>query len=147
MMASRPPTAAPAPKPVRIFADPERFVDGTAWVNDWSKGERIRRGVAVSARKILPIMALPLPLALLEPFLFLIWGSVFYALLVTLAGPFLFAKYWAEESSFTRVDAPCPHCSGSGPLVPYVHTEYAPEFTVLCRECGQTSRASPRGEA
>src|SRR4051812_11922472 len=85
-------------------------VPGRAVIRRWTRPERVRRGFRLSARLLLPIMGLLLPLGFLEPFLFLIWGSVVYAAILLIAGPLLFAKYSAEEVSFFHVEAACPHC-------------------------------------
>jgi hypothetical protein len=114
---------------------------GKALVKEWTSQERIRRGFRNSFKLLSPILVVILPFAFLEPFLFMFWGSGVLFIVVAIAGPLLFAKYWGEQTSFFHVDGTCPHCKHEGRLRPYVHAVFADEFKVLCPECGETSIA------
>jgi hypothetical protein len=131
---------------VQLLGSGEESVRGRAAVKAWTHKERTLRGFRISAKMLSPIVLFMLPFAFLEPFLFMIWGSIAMAIVFLVAGPVLFGKYRAEEVSFFYVDGPCPHCHKGGRLSPFLHTEYREEFKVLCPDCGQTVTAVPTGK-
>jgi len=129
--------------PARVFGDSPEPHAAFMSVRHWPRGERMRRGFRLSFKILFPIMLALIPLGVLEPFAFMIWGSIAYGIILFIAGPMLFAKYYGEEYSFFAVETPCPRCQAPGPLRPYVSTRLEPEVTVLCGACGQTSKARP----
>jgi len=106
-----------------------------------------REAFLYGGRKSLTITGLALlallPFGLLEPFLFLIWGSVAIAILVLLVGPFLHLKYWKDRITFDYADAECPHCKKNVRLGPFVSNRLQKRIILLCRECGQTCVGVP----
>lgn len=104
----------------------------------WHGGKR--------AAKIIGIVMLALlPFGFLEPFLFLVWGSVALVILIGFVGPYLHLTYASETRSFTGVRGECPSCrSTKEPLKPYLSTRFEAEFTVICPACGQTARVRSR---
>ena len=81
-----------------------------------------------------------LPFGFIEPFMFMVWGSLAIVLLFLVVGPFLHIHLAGETRSFTEIRAACPLCQSPGPLKPYLSTRFAEKFTVLCPACGQTSQ-------
>jgi len=106
-------------------------------------------GAKKSARLVGILFLAMLPFGFLEPFLFLIWGTIATLFLVLVAGPVLHMHYSNETSTFTRVDAQCltstPPCSGKS-LHPFLSKRFDREFKVLCPTCGQTFLARPLSE-
>ncbi len=127
----------------RVFGDSPEPRDSTMSVRHWQPSERVRRGFRLSFKILFPLMLALLPFGVLEPFAFMIWGSIAYGIILFIAGPMLFAKYYGEEYSFFAVESPCPRCQAPGPLRPYVSTRLEPEVTALCGACGQTCKARP----
>jgi len=85
-----------------------------------------------------------LPLAIMEPFLFLIWGTAVAGVLILIVGPILHLKYWSETQTFDYCDALCPNCNVPTRLKSYVSRRLTDEITLLCPECGQTCRGTVR---
>ncbi len=139
----------PAPPDGRIFTTRKVLIlgssgevyPGTARVQTWTAGKRFWRGLKRSARIVGACLLVILPFAVIEPFAFLLWGSVVLGFLFLFLGPFLHLKYWCETTSFEHVESHCPSCKTSQLLRPYVSTAFEPEFTVLCPACGQTAKA------
>jgi hypothetical protein len=99
-------------------------------------------GAKRSAKYIGILFLCALPLGILEPFLFMAWGSGLLFILIVLVGPRLHMKFANETSSFTEVQAECSYCHSRAPLKPYLSTQFKSEFTVLCSACGQTIRVT-----
>lgn len=115
---------------------------GRAAIKKWTPKESFWRGFKRAARIVAILIGACLPFAFLEPFAFMVWGSVAIGTVVLIIGPILHLKYWQETESFFYVEAECPQCHQQGKLNPYVSTSFAQSFTVLCSACGQTSRCS-----
>lgn len=128
--------------PVEIRSASGEAFPATARVETRSGRQAFFRAGKRSLRWVGGVALLCLPFAFLEPFLFMIWGSVVFGVLFLLVGPFLHLMLSDEKASFTFVEGKCPHCAWSGKLKPYLSTRFEAEFTVLCPECGQTSRAA-----
>jgi hypothetical protein len=116
-----------------------REYPGRAAFKQWTPREAFIRGFRRSAKIVGVLFLLPLPLAFLEPFAFMAWGSLTLGGLVLVLGPYLHLKYWGEARSFFFVQAECPQCHCNGELAPYLSTAFLEEFTVLCPSCGQSS--------
>lgn len=129
---------------VRILSPSrETWTPGKAAVKRWTPFESFARGFRKAAKLAFILLVLPLPLAFVEPFLFMIWGSVLGLLLIAVVGPVLHFLYSAESESFFYVDGACAHCAKEGRLTPFVSTSYKSEgFVVLCAACGQNSEVS-----
>jgi hypothetical protein len=111
---------------------------GRAAFKQWTAREAFVRGFRRSARTIGVLLLIPLPFAFLEPFAFMVWGSLTIGALLLIVGPYLHLKYWGETSSFFFVEAECPHCHQSVKLTPYLSTAFVEDFSVLCPACGQS---------
>jgi len=126
-------------KAVWVLDSSLREYPGQAAFKQWTPREAFFRGFRRSARIVALLFIVPLPFAFLEPFAFMVWGSLALGGLLLVLGPYLHLKYWGETRSFFFVEAECPHCHASGKLKPYVSTSFLEEFTVLCPLCGQSS--------
>jgi len=83
-----------------------------------------------------------LPFAVVEPFLFMIWGGVLGILLVLVVGPILHFKFAQETRVFSSIEGRCPCCDCEGQsLKPYLTSKLKARFSVICEKCGQTSLA------
>lgn len=111
---------------------------GQALITRWSSREAFWRGFIRALKIVAILIGITLPLLFLEPFLFLIWGTVVIGMNLMFVGPYLHLKYWNERISFSLVEATCPHCQNSKTLKPYLSTEFKPNFVGLCPSCGQT---------
>ncbi|MGZ3698741.1 MAG: hypothetical protein ACXWPM_09270 [Bdellovibrionota bacterium] len=127
--------------PAEVSGQGSESFAGKVAYRKWERTDRIRRGFRQSARILLPIMLGALPLAVLEPFFFMVWGSVFYGAMIAIAGPILFARYWGEEATFYFVEGQCPYCRAAGRLSPFMNTAFGAEIKILCPKCGETSVA------
>ncbi len=95
-------------------------------------------GAKKSLKIIAAILAVILPFAVLEPFLFMIWGGIFLLVLFLIVGPALHYKFSQETRTFSKIEAPCPYCKQSSfPLVPYLSPKLKEQFSALCSQCGQ----------
>lgn len=131
--------------PKRLTSVPVFILDSSlkkhkarAAVKKWTPREAFWRGFRQSAKIVGILVLLPLPFAFLEPFAFMVWGSL--ALLVSLIviGPVLHLKFWSETESFFHVEGECPSCHVKTKLKPYLSKAFTPEFTAICPDCGQT---------
>lgn len=134
-------TRQPEFRKVQILSSSGDKYEGTAAVHIWTPTEAFWRGLRKSGRIVGIILLCILPFALMEPFAFMLWGSVSIGILVLIVGPVLHLKYWNESTSFEYVTGTCPGCRQSGKLYPYIHAAFEAQFTVLCKECGQTYQA------
>ncbi|MEO7162979.1 MAG: hypothetical protein ABI041_08670, partial [Bdellovibrionia bacterium] len=116
-------------KSVMILDSSLRPYVGRAAFKEWTPREAFMRGFRRSAKIIAILFILPLPLAFMEPFAFMAWGSLTLGGLILVLGPYLHLKYWGESRSFFFVDGECPHCHASGRLNPYISTAFLEEFT------------------
>lgn len=116
---------------------------GRAAIKEWTSKEAFLRGFQISAKVTGTLLAITLPFAFLEPFAFMVFGSVAIGSILLILGPFLHMKYWAEPVSFFYVESECPYCHAQCKLTPYVNTAFTSTFTVLCPKCGQTAQAQP----
>lgn len=132
--------------PVWVLEPSGTRIPGVAQVRTRSSNQAFWWGGKKALKIIGSVFACFLPLAFLEPFLFMVWGSIVLSILVLIVGPILHYRYLNETTSFEFVQAECPHCRQSTQLKPYVSTRIMERFTVLCPECGQTSGAVPRSE-
>jgi hypothetical protein len=126
--------------PVTVLAPSGEELPGWAEVSELSEKQAFWRGGRRSAKLIGVIMLAVLPFGVMEPFLFMIWGSIVFLALVLFVGPFMHLIFASETRSFAHVEAACPHCRAAGPLKPYVSTRFSEDFTALCPACGQTTR-------
>ena len=126
-------------KSVTLFDSSRRPFPGRVAFKIWTSAESFKRGFKRSLKIVSILFVLPLPFALLEPFAFIVWGSITLAFIVFVLGPYFHLKYWNEKQTFFYVQAECPSCHQTGQLMPYLSTALAQEFTVLCSGCGQTS--------
>ncbi len=99
----------------------------------WTGGKRAAKWVGIA------ILA-ALPFGLLEPFLFMLWGSLLFFVLLFIVGPYLHVRFADERVSFISVRSHCPHCQSEKPLEPYISSKFGREFKVICPDCGQTTR-------
>ncbi len=111
---------------------------GTAEVTSLSGRDAFWNGGRRAAKWIGSILLVALPFGFLEPFLFMIWGSLLLLFLFVVVGPFLHLKFSDERQSFTFVSVPCPYCESNQPLTPYLSSRFDRQFTALCPSCGQT---------
>ena len=118
---------------------------GSVEVHQLSSKEAFVRGARRSGRIIGIVALVLLPLAVLEPFLFMLWGGGAGLILLLGVGPYLHFHYWTETASFERVEAPCPSCQSRGGLRPYVSTKVEPVFSALCASCGEQVRVELAG--
>ena len=114
-------------------------------IQRWTGKERLKRGFKRSFKILFPILIGLFPFGFLEPFLFMIWGSIAVGLILFLAGPLLFSKYFSEKSSFEYVEGECPYCHAQEKLQPYLETALEEQFTVICSKCGQTAQVFIQG--
>jgi hypothetical protein len=114
-----------------------------AAIRRWTSRQAFWRGFRRALRIVGTVFLCILPLAVLEPFLFMLWGGGGTLILLGIVGPYFHMKYWDERESFFFVEGECPSCHVRGQLTPYVSTAYTEEFTVLCPGCGQTFRTRP----
>lgn len=128
--------------PVIVLDNSGLKYPGMAAIKVWTPQEAFCRGFKKSLKIVRVLLLLPLPFVFLEPFAFMIWGSLSLAGAFFLAGPFLHVYYWSESTSFFFVDAECPYCHTVGKLQPFIGTAFNETFTVLCPECGQSSQAA-----
>jgi hypothetical protein len=126
-------------KTVIVLDSSLRQYVGKAAFKQWTPREAFMRGFRRSAKIVGILFILPLPLAFMEPFAFMAWGTLTLGGLVLILGPYLHLKYWGETRSFFFVESECPHCHMNGKLNPYISTAFLEEFTVLCSSCGQSS--------
>jgi hypothetical protein len=126
-------------KSVFVLDSSLRQFPGLAAYRQWTPREAFLRGFRRSAKIVGVLFLVPLPFAFLDPFAFLVWGTLTLGVLVLVLGPYLHLKYWGETSSFFFVEAECPHCHMNGKLTPFMSTAFLEEFTVLCPLCGQSS--------
>ncbi len=126
-------------KAVTVWDSSLRQYPGRAAFKQWTPREAFLRGFRRSVKIIGVLFLVPLPFAFLEPFAFMVWGSLALGGLLLVLGPYLHLKYWGETCSFFFVEAECPHCHRNGELAPYLSTAFLEEFTVLCPSCGQSS--------
>ena len=122
-----------------LSAGRDRNYSGRAAVKRWTAREAFFRGMKKASKIAFVLLVVPLPLAFIEPFLFLIWGGVLGFLLITVVGPLLHFIYAREGASFFFVEGRCPRCETEGRLKPFVSTAYSDPFVVLCEACGQNS--------
>ena len=113
---------------------------GLAAIKKWTSKEAFNRGFKKSAKIVGTLIAITLPFAFMEPFAFMVWGSIALGITLLFVGPFLHMTYWNEPVSFFYVETSCPYCKQKVKLTSYVSTAFADEFTALCPNCGQTSR-------
>ena len=114
--------------------------DGQAATREWSSKEAFFRGLKRSSKRIGIILLAMIPLAFIEPFIFMSAGGTIMGLLVFVLGPYLHLRYWAEGISFFFVDSRCPYCPFTGKLTPYLSKAFTERFVVLCPGCGETTR-------
>lgn len=126
--------------PVQILNSAREPSPGTATIITRSSKEAFWAGGKRSAKLVAILVVAMLPFGFMEPFLFMIWGSIALVVLIFGLGPFLHLIFWGERTSFTEVQGSCPYCKDPGPLKPYLDTRFEKEVTVLCGQCGQTSR-------
>jgi hypothetical protein len=132
--------------PVTILDRQGNEFSGIADITIWNTKQAFWVGAKKSLRIIVTIGAIALPFAFLEPFLFLVWGSVLVMFLVLFLGPFLHMYFASEKISFNEILGECPYCNYHGPLKPYLSTRLESEFTVLCSSCGETVRVQSNSE-
>lgn len=131
---------------VEILSSSGEVLPGRAAFRRWTSKEAFWRGFRRSGKVVGILVLLPLPFAFLEPFAFMVWGSIAILAAFAVVGPYLHMKFWGESTSFFYVEGQCPYCQIEGRLKPYLSTHYQEKFTVLCKSCGQTSsvrRISP----
>ncbi len=138
MLKERPPAHAEI---LEVRLEGSHPSQGRALVAQWSPAARIQRGFRMSARVVGLLALIVTPFVVIEPFLAMFWGTAYGIFLVGLVGPALFVRYQNETATFFHVLGTCPECEKPGRLVPYLRTAFEAEFTVLCRQCGRTSRA------
>lgn len=127
---------------VRIWDSSGVFFEGRAAFRKWTSAESFWRGFRKSAKIVLISIGVMLPFGFLDPFAFLIWGSLGIGAALLILGPFLHLKYWGEAVSFFFVESECPYCHTQGRLEPYISTSFEKTFTVICKTCGQTARGT-----
>jgi len=125
--------------PVTVMNQYGESTPGTAQVTVLSTQQAFWKGAKRSAKLIGIVAMILLCFAFLEPFLFMVWGSVALVFLVLFLGPYLHLRFASETKSFEFVKAKCPHCASKEPLKPYLSTRFDSEFKVICPSCGQTS--------
>src|SRR4051794_10704896 len=96
-------------KTVLVSDSSARQYPGRAAFKQWTPREAFVRGFRRSAKIVGVLFLVPLPLAFLEPFAFMAWGSLTLGALVLVLGPYLHLKYWGEVRSFFFVEAECPY--------------------------------------
>lgn len=128
-------------EPVFVLDSSGKKHSGKAAIKRWDQKSAFWRGFKKSAKIVGVIILLALPFGFLEPFAFMVWGSILIGLTLLVLGPFLHMRFWAESVSFFYVEATCPYCQTKGKLNPYLSTAYTDEFTILCPHCGETMRA------
>ncbi len=130
----------PLPVAVKILASCGSAKAATAHVVTLSRQQAFWKGGKRSAKLVGIAMLVLFPFGFLEPFLFMVWGSAAFMVLIVIVGPLLHLSFSNETRSFKRVDATCPNCAVETALKPYLSTRFEEEFTVLCPACGQTAR-------
>lgn len=128
-------------KSVIVLDSSAKSYPGRVAIRSWTSGEAFWRGFKRSAKIVGVLVGIPLPFAFLEPFAFMVWGSVVIASAVLFVGPFLHMTYWEESVSFFFVESECPYCHKYDRMTPYVSTAFKEEFVILCPNCGQTATA------
>jgi len=117
---------------------------GIVTYKHWSKKERFFRGFKLSSKISLLLILVVLPFAIMEPFLFMIWGSIVFFVIIGLLGPLMHLLFFSEEVTFFSVKAKCPYCNNPSELGPYLNRKFLKEFTVLCSSCGEVVRATQK---
>lgn len=125
---------------VKVYGPAGEDYPGVAIVERRSEMEAFRRGGRKSLKIIGIIFGASLPFAFLDPFFFLLWGSILASVLLVIVGPYLHYRFADEVESFREVKAECPSCHATKKLEPYVSSKFEREFTVICATCGQTAR-------
>ena len=126
-------------KPVTVFDSARNPYPGQAGVKVWTPQEAFKKGFLKAAKVVGILIILPLPLGFLDPFAFMVWGTIVFLSLILFVGPYLHLHYWKESASFFYVQGTCPYCHQEVKLEPYVDTAFRSTFTVICPACGQTS--------
>ncbi|HTL11940.1 MAG TPA: hypothetical protein VL588_05610 [Bdellovibrionota bacterium] len=121
-----------------VRGNSDRVESVEAVVRRWTAAQAFGRGGKIGLRTLGIAALLVLPLAMIEPFFFLVWGSVVFGILFLIVGPYLHLKYWGERASLVGVKGRCPECGEADQLQPFVRTEWSPPMTVLCSACGQS---------
>lgn len=131
---------------VRVLDSSAIEYPGKAAIREWTLKEAFWRGFRKAAKIASILIGITLPFAFLEPFAFMVWGSVTVVSVLLFVGPFLHMKFWAESVTFFYVESECPYCHKFEKLKPYVSTAYQETFAVLCPSCGVTSRVRPAND-
>lgn len=106
-------------------------------IKRWTPLERKKR----ARKKTFRIVGTVLGVSLIGLFVHILLPFLLLADLIALilAVP-LYMKLSEEGATFYRVEAACPHCQAEGGLRSYLSTRVAPQMTVQCPACGQTSQ-------
>ena len=129
-------------KTVWIFDGSRNYIPAQARVKEYSKKEAFFRGAKRSAKICGGAALLTIPLGVIEPFLYMIWGSVTIGTLVFLLGPLLHLKFSGETLALESIDTPCPKCKAPGPLKPFLTDALSKTFKLHCKSCGDTHSAT-----
>ncbi|MCC7440523.1 MAG: hypothetical protein IT285_02755 [Bdellovibrionales bacterium] len=139
------PTSTPPPQspvetrvPARFRGDSGRVREGEAIVRNWTAAEAFWRGGKKGLSLIGVVALIALPFAMVEPFLFMIWGSLLFGALFLLVGPLIHATYFGERRSLVGILGNCPECGRRDTLQPFLKTAWAHSMNVICASCGCT---------
>ena len=130
---------------VMVISPSGAEIPGTAEVEIIAPQQAFWKGARRSGKLIALGALIVLPFGFLEPFLFMLWGSGVFLILLLIIGPYLHLRFASETASFAFVKAACPHCQSLEPLKPYLSTRFVSSFTVICSSCGQTSPVKSTG--
>ena len=124
--------------PVRVQGNSGESFDGVMAIKKWSALERRSRAVRRTGRIVGTIFAC----SLIGLFVHILLLVIIPTLCLTVLAAYpLFAKFLGEDATFFKVDAECPYCKTTKTLRPYLDTQFKPQVTVQCPDCGQTAQA------
>lgn len=73
--------------------------------------------------------------------MFLIWGGILAVILFGFVGPFLHFRFAAEQETVEKLHGPCPFCTATETLTPFLTNSLKPHFKIHCGKCGHNSDA------
>ena len=123
---------------VRVQGNSGESYDGTMTVKKWSDLERRSRAIRRTAKIVGTIFACSMIGLFVHILLLVIIPTLCLTALATYP---MLAKFMGEEATFFKVESLCPYCKTSKTLRPYLDTQFKPQVTVQCPDCGQTAQA------
>ena len=124
--------------PVRVQGNSAESFEGTVFVKKWSHTERRARAM----KRTLKIVGSIFACSLIGLFVHILLLVIIPTLCLTMLAVYpLLAKFMGEDATFFKVESQCPYCKSFKTLRPYLDTQFKPQVTVQCPDCGQTAQA------